>query len=583
VLPLALALADEPAGIDREAPWRWIASDAGGRAGSSVALGDCNGDGFDDLAVGAPEAPRGGRVYLFNGSSAGLPASPTATVEAEEGNALAFADVDADGDEDLVVGTSGRASGRRGRASLYTCSPGGIAEPAAWRVFGRDERSRLGAWVIDAGDFNADGYRDVAVSDRARPHARGGLQVYFGSAAGLDRAPGWRPGGVDTSPVLGLGGGVDVTGDGVADLASSNGTSVFLWAGAAGVPAAEPLASFSGADGSRDFGDRLALGPDLDGDGDGELVVYDRAGGRPAHGGAWGSVWVFAGAPGGPDLTPDKITSTSSRPAQGIAWGDLNGDGVDDLLLGASKAHIRSRVMGVLGGPGQLTREGWGAWNAWADIEGDNELGHAVATGDVNGDGLVDVAAGDPHAPGDGGPLAGAVYLWLGTQAPGSGDIDDDDAPSGVDPPALLCNCASASPGSGVPLLLALLAARRRRDSDERRPAHRGDRGRGPQVADAPGSLARALDRYPLDAALAHLPLALGAAHVGDARDATLRTAGRLGVVPAYLQPGGASHARREDRRPRPGLGYLDDPARESPDPRHLPRGHPRPGDISPS
>ncbi len=464
VLPLALALAGEPSGLDRDSPWHWIAYDTGARAGSAVAMGDCNGDGLDDLAVGAPEAPGGGQVYLFFGSRDGLGTSPGAIVEAEEGNALAFVDVDGDRDEDLVVGTSGRASGRRGRASLYECSPNGLAQPAAWRVFGANGRSRLGAWVIDAGDFNADGYHDVALSDRARPHAGGGLQVYFGSMAGLTRAPGWRPSEIDAESVQGVSGGVDVTGDGVADLASSRGVEVLLWAGAAGSPATTPLVRFTGAEGARSFGDRLALGPDLDGDGDGELVVYDRGSGRAARGGHWGSVWVFAGAASGPDLTPDKITSTSMRPAQGLAWGDLNADGIDDLLLGASQAPIRSRVMAVLGGPGQLEREGWGAWSAWADIEGDNELGHAIATGDVNGDGRLDVAAGDPHAPGWGHPMAGAVYVWLGTAPVGPAEEpESEDARDGTDPPALLCACGHLAPAGVAPWLLATALARRRR------------------------------------------------------------------------------------------------------------------------
>jgi hypothetical protein len=209
----------------------------GANLGDSVAgSGDVNGDGFDDVVVGAPEwsdpQTREGAVFVFLGSAAGIPGcSPTCTasaaaarIEGEQPGArlgidVALADVDADGFDDVVAGaplwedgqadegaafvfrgdpTGTSATGLAGCAS----SPCGVAA-AATRIESNQEGAQLGSVVAgrpalerdarDAwGGMNADGIDDVALGagfyeSDARPSQQdeGAVFVFTGSATGI--------------------------------------------------------------------------------------------------------------------------------------------------------------------------------------------------------------------------------------------------------------------------------------------------------------------------------------------------------------------------------------------------------------
>lgn len=90
---------------------------AGGRLGSSMAAGDVNGDGYDDLLVGAPRASTGGAVFLWLGGPAGLGTDGAWSVTIpqgvipEFGNGVALVDLNGDGSKDVVAGAAGTSSG----------------------------------------------------------------------------------------------------------------------------------------------------------------------------------------------------------------------------------------------------------------------------------------------------------------------------------------------------------------------------------------------------------------------------------------------------------------------------------------
>lgn len=195
--------------------------------GLALAVGDFDGDGLTDVAVSAERAGFGGNgvVYLYPGSSGGLSRVPLSlgapTTECSFfcgfGASLAADDFDGDGMDDLAVGAP-RASFGSGVVFIYAGSTTGIATTPSATVTGS---SNLGTRVAAIGDFDGDGYRDLAASGTQTE-----ISILGGSASGVTgvaavlQGPGShvRFGEVTPQFVVGIG---DVNRDGRADLATS--------------------------------------------------------------------------------------------------------------------------------------------------------------------------------------------------------------------------------------------------------------------------------------------------------------------------------------------------------------------------
>jgi hypothetical protein len=168
-----------PSGLSADPDWIAEGSQASDFFGYSVAgAGDVNGDGYDDVIVGAvcytDGESREGRVYLYHGSASGPSAAPDWTAEGDQfraylGISVAGAgDVDGDGYDDVIVGADGYDGElvNQGRVYVYRGSGAGLAPTAAWFAESDQEYGQLGISVATAGDVNGDGFADVIAGTR---------------------------------------------------------------------------------------------------------------------------------------------------------------------------------------------------------------------------------------------------------------------------------------------------------------------------------------------------------------------------------------------------------------------------------
>jgi hypothetical protein len=200
----AYAYHGSASGLSTTAAWTEELDQAGARFGAAVATaGDTNGDGYSDVAIGAPLYDAGqadeGRALVYRGSAAGLGAVATWTAESDQadarfGSSVATAgDVNGDGYSDLIVGAPRYDGGQvdEGRASVYHGSASGLSAVAAWTAESNQTGAQFGAGVATAGDANGDGYSDVLVGAPSFANGQvgeGGASLFFGNDGdGLDR------------------------------------------------------------------------------------------------------------------------------------------------------------------------------------------------------------------------------------------------------------------------------------------------------------------------------------------------------------------------------------------------------------
>ncbi len=324
----------------------------GDALGYSVAdAGDENGDGVTDFAAGAPgsspDAP--GKAYVYSGASGRRIATYLGTQAGESlGYAVSSAgDVDGDGVDDLLVGApgyTGAAALGAGRAFVFSGRTHRLLET----LHGDAGAHLFGTAVDHTADINGDGVDDLIVG--AADGGRGGPgKVYvFSGRTGRELFSMVAP---PTGRVFGnffVAGVGDVNGDGTPDIyAADYGDTTFG-------PGTGRAAVFSGVDGSQllswtgsTAGEGLGPGReagDVNGDGRVDLVIgsYNSSDGAPSA----GKVQVFSGADGSLLRTITSTTPGEQLGFDAVGVGDQNGDGIRDLLVSAASGETVYLIAG---------------------------------------------------------------------------------------------------------------------------------------------------------------------------------------------------------------------------------------------
>ena len=413
-------------------------------AGFSVSsAGDVNGDGYDDLIIGAfgvgsvqgeyDTIPGPGEAYVVYGGATGADlVLDRSTLDGTRGFALtgidagdrsgfsvsSAGDVNGDGYDDLIIGAYGADPNGNSSGETYIVyggarapGTGGVLDLGAldgsngFTLTGIDGDDNSGSTVSSAGDVNGDGYDDLVIGARyADPdgdNRAGETYIIYGGAS----APGT---------------------DGVLDLSALDGTNGFI---------------LTGVDAYDNSGFSVSSAGDVNGDGYDDLIIGARNADPNGDMNAGETYIVYGGAsaPIGGRFNLSTLNGSNGFTLTGIdgddqsgssvsSAGDVNGDGYDDLIIGASGADPdgdsnAGETYIVYGG---ASAPGTGGVLDLSDLDGTNGFiltgidagdlsGLSVSSaGDVNGDGYDDLIIGARYGDPNGNRNAGETYVIYG-------------------------------------------------------------------------------------------------------------------------------------------------------------------------
>ncbi len=473
---------------------------SGESTGSSVhAAGDVNGDGFDDVIIGAPDHKtyfnpstfQTGQAYvIFGGDSPGnvdltsdLAVSGTGFGIEYYINALAYlggvvrgiGDINGDGFDDVIVGAtnnSGQAFVVFGSADPVNLDVGGLTGSNGFKIYSSSGATGMGGQhtMDGAGDFNGDGVDDFVIGTQSlflTGALSGGAIVLYGKAAGdpfsnIDITTYSFYSGSEGIQIVGTGSNEgkavssagDFNGDGLMDVAIGAPTSYanfgggFIVFGQKGTQTTDiSLNTILGGDNTngiaingntpdRNFGNSVSSVGDINGDGFDDVIF------GYAYGYDKGIVIYGSASPTNINLSTltssDGFTVTFTRSGDTASFGnyeslggpiDINGDTYPDLLVGqpgfddlSGPFYYDSGAVGFVfgsgSGIGDVDLYGLSSTQGFTveyAIGNDSRLGRSVSyAGDINGDGCDDAIVGAPSVTRDGYTWVGASWVIFG-------------------------------------------------------------------------------------------------------------------------------------------------------------------------
>lgn len=423
--------------------WTAESDQDGARMGyNAKSAGDVNGDGYVDVVVGIHSYDNGetneGRAIVYYGSASGLSTSINWSTEGNQvsasygASADSAGDVNGDGYDDVIVGANNFSNGQagEGKAFVYHGSSTGLSTSASWTYENNIASSYLGSSVAGAGDINNDGYDDVLVGTVASYPMQGRVYLFLGSSSGLGSTPAWNitTSGAGMNGILVNRAG-DVNGDGYDDVIigdpsetfdfvnrNREGTARVYYGSSSGLSTGLPDWWVNGNQAEARFGFSVSTAGDVNNDGYDDVIVgsllYDN--GQTDEGRAF----VYLGSSSGLSTSPVWTGESDQAYAQyGFSVstaGDVNLDGYDDVAVGSwlyDNGQIdEGRAFVYLGSSSGVNTTA--VWTGESD-QTEAHFGTSVAGLDIRADGIDDLLlSADMY---DGGQTdEGKIFLYDG-------------------------------------------------------------------------------------------------------------------------------------------------------------------------